>query len=134
MIDNCTDFPPDIVRKISLDIPFNDLGKFCSSSERCNQLVCNNNKYWKLRFEKDFGFEPDGEGYIDWKPYYEFYGNKIRIDQINSMLNYSFDELQDIFEQLVIDYINYNSAYDYFKLRSFSNAYSYLKDNIIHKF
>ena len=107
------DLPYERLYDIALNMDFNTLINFCQTNRFLSQ-ICEDNRFWRLKFEHDFGFRPKEKGYIDWKLYYELYADEIRKDQIDKMLEYSSRQLQSTFEQLVIDYINYNTTTDYF--------------------
>jgi hypothetical protein len=46
--------PPDIIRKISLDLTYDEIRRFCRTSKRFENMVCNNNIFWSNKLELDF--------------------------------------------------------------------------------
>lgn len=46
--------PNEQIIKIALDLSLNDINKFCTSSQRFRNLVCDNDQFWGQRYEQDF--------------------------------------------------------------------------------
>lgn len=62
------DFPNEIIFNIALNIPLCNIINFCLINKRFNEIICNENYFWKQKFIKDFGdatFEVS-----DWKTLY----------------------------------------------------------------
>lgn len=126
MNENCLGLPPDVVRKINLDVPMSDVQNLCRSSKRCNEIICNNDNYWRLRFEKDFWFvneEYESYKYSNWKQHYQYN------DIVRHILFLSNEELQDMLEEIIINKYNNNmSIIDDMKLNILKTSYYTLGD------
>ena len=59
MNDHFDSLPDDVVLHIALFEAINNIDQMCLFSQRFNNLICNNNYFWREKFVKDFG-EPDG--------------------------------------------------------------------------
>jgi alpha-tubulin suppressor-like RCC1 family protein len=69
------DIPNDNIIKIALNESIEDIIKMCRVNSHFNNLLCNNNYFWKLKFINDFGL-PD-INIISWKEAYFNYGKFI---------------------------------------------------------
>ena len=58
MNDRFNSLPTEIILHIALFEPLNNINHMCLSSQRFNNLICNNNYFWREKFVKDFD-EPD---------------------------------------------------------------------------
>lgn len=48
----------DVISSISLHLPYGDIQKVCSTSERYKEIICNNEVFWENKIDKDFpGFK-----------------------------------------------------------------------------
>jgi alpha-tubulin suppressor-like RCC1 family protein len=65
-------FPDEVIFRIAVSEPIEGIPNLCKSSQRINDLVCNNNFYWKHKYIYDFG-EPWNKNIIAWKDAYETY-------------------------------------------------------------
>ncbi|GAH68795.1 unnamed protein product, partial [marine sediment metagenome] len=50
-----TDLPPDMIREIGLELSLNDLFNLCRVNKKLNKFLCDDEIYWRLRYERDFG-------------------------------------------------------------------------------
>ena len=48
------ELPYDIQRKIALDLPPYDLISLCRVDKDTNKNICNSDKFWRLKLQKDF--------------------------------------------------------------------------------
>lgn len=76
--------PTDVLRVMALNMTLDALSSTCRTSQRFNQAICNNNDFWALRVEQDFGRRHDATNTVmqrkpetwSWKRYYaELSGN-----------------------------------------------------------
>ena len=67
--------PDDIVIEIALREPIRNITELCQSSTRFNNLICNNNAFWRQKFIQDSG-EINGN-IISWKEAYQNYGSVV---------------------------------------------------------
>jgi alpha-tubulin suppressor-like RCC1 family protein len=65
--------PNDQLFEIALQLNINDLNYYCLYNSRFNNLICDNNEFWKAKFLYDFG-EPDYDLVTDWKSLYKNHG------------------------------------------------------------
>jgi hypothetical protein len=90
-MNDLLNLPAEIIIEIGLKVDLDALMKLCTTHSTCNELLCSNEAFWKLRLEKDFGI-PE-----------LYYG--------------SYKELYETYYQVgVFDIINYNGFIDYRKL------------------
>jgi len=54
-VSRLTNASPDIVRTISLNVPIENLLNLCLSNKYLNSTICDDEKYWKLRYHQDYG-------------------------------------------------------------------------------
>jgi alpha-tubulin suppressor-like RCC1 family protein len=64
------DLPYETLFNIILDLPLSSLPNYCSTSHQAN-LICQDEYFWQLKFNKDFGNFSKPE-FITWKEYYKF--------------------------------------------------------------
>ena len=55
MNDPFASLPDEVILQIALFEPINNINQMCLSSQRFNNLICNNNYFWREKFVKDFG-------------------------------------------------------------------------------
>ena len=55
MNDPFGSLPDEIILQIALFEPLNNIDQLCLTSQRFNNLICNNNYFWREKFVKDFG-------------------------------------------------------------------------------
>lgn len=55
LINQFNNLPNEIVLKLVLDVPINNIINLCLTDQRFNDAICNNNFFWKQKFIKDFG-------------------------------------------------------------------------------
>ena len=75
-------FPNDVIFNIALKEPIEGIPNLCLSSDRLNNLICNNNNFWKKRFILDFGI-PE-KNIILWKDAYYNYNTVFSFGNNNS--------------------------------------------------
>lgn len=63
----------DILFNIAVNLPIKDVISLCKSNKEYNQLLCNNQRFWKLKYYKDFG--PVSIKIDDWKEAYIHFGD-----------------------------------------------------------
>jgi alpha-tubulin suppressor-like RCC1 family protein len=64
----------DAILQIALQLNIADLSYYCLYNSRFNNVVCNNNWFWKEKFLLDFG--PSEYDFVDdWKSLYKNYGS-----------------------------------------------------------
>jgi alpha-tubulin suppressor-like RCC1 family protein len=64
----------DNIRQIALQLNINDIYYYCLYNARFNDIVCNDNWFWKEKFLIDFG-QPEYDTVDDWKTLYKNYGS-----------------------------------------------------------
>ena len=67
--------PDDIVVQIVVYESIQNISKLCQISRRFNNLICNNNNFWRWKFIYDFG--SPSINIISWKEAYKTYGRVI---------------------------------------------------------
>ena len=72
MNDPFSHLPDEIVIEIALFKPFANITRLCQSSAHFNNVICNNNIFWRQKFILDFGNPP--VNIISWKNAYLNYG------------------------------------------------------------
>jgi alpha-tubulin suppressor-like RCC1 family protein len=72
----------DEIIQIALQLSINDISSYCSSSKRFNDVICDNNWFWKQKTFYDFG-DPDYDYVDDWKVLYKNYGAVYAFGQNN---------------------------------------------------
>jgi hypothetical protein len=48
-------FPDDVIYRIAILEPIEGISNLCKSSPRINNIICNNNTYWRDKFIYHFG-------------------------------------------------------------------------------
>jgi len=64
--------PDELILKIGLELPLEDLVSLCVANRRLNSVLCGNEIYWRSRFIRDFG---DPGFCSNWKDLYRDYAN-----------------------------------------------------------
>jgi hypothetical protein len=64
----------DEILQIALQLNIADLSYYCLYNSRFNDVVCNNDWFWKEKFLMDFG-PPEYDQVEDWKSLYKNYGS-----------------------------------------------------------
>jgi len=49
--------PNDVIVYMALNYDLNTILSFCLTSERMNRVVCQNDNFWRMKFERDFGLQ-----------------------------------------------------------------------------
>jgi alpha-tubulin suppressor-like RCC1 family protein len=65
--------PSETVLNIALQVPLSSISSYCRTSKRSNNLICNNEYFWKLRFFKAHWSINNYTG--SWKKLYEVFLN-----------------------------------------------------------
>lgn len=65
--------PDDMILELALKMSMKDLHETCNINSRYNELICNNQPFWRRKFISDYGNRPDYSG--DWKELYLNYNN-----------------------------------------------------------
>jgi alpha-tubulin suppressor-like RCC1 family protein len=63
----------DILFQIAINLPIKDVIHLCQSNIKYNELLCDNQRFWKMKYRKDFG--PNTIFISDWKEAYIHFGN-----------------------------------------------------------
>jgi alpha-tubulin suppressor-like RCC1 family protein len=66
--------PDDAIITIALQLDINELSYHCLYNSKFNDVVCDNNWFWKQKFLHDFGL-PEYDSVDDWKALYKNYGS-----------------------------------------------------------
>lgn len=61
-MDPFEDLPDELILLQALELPFDELNKFCLVSRRFAHLVCDNEHFWYQKFVKDYGIVPEFRG------------------------------------------------------------------------
>lgn len=81
--------PDEIVFDIALDASMNDIYNLCQLESRFNYLLCNNERFWKEKFIRDYGYIPETNK-MSWKELYEISMNTLYIyGYISSNVRYA---------------------------------------------
>jgi hypothetical protein len=67
---------PDAIIQIALEQDVNYISKMCQLNTRFNNLICNNENFWQLKFIKDFGY-PENINIVSWEEAYKNYGRVV---------------------------------------------------------
>lgn len=65
--------PDDSILQIALSEPISNITKLCLLSIRFNNVICNNNIFWRQKFIQDLGEPPSGMNITSWKNAYQNY-------------------------------------------------------------
>jgi hypothetical protein len=102
-------FPDDIILQIAIKEPISGIPNLCKSSQRLNNLICNNGEFWKEKYIYDFGVP--AINVLFWKDAYYNYG------KIETFGEFSFNanlRVRDVsckhYSTMFID-IDYNVLY-----------------------
>lgn len=89
--------PHEIISDLALSLDINNIINLCKTSKRFNDVICNNNLFWKNKVEHDYG--PITFDVTDWKLFYINFST-IWLMGINTVSNVDFS---DAFNILKID-------------------------------
>jgi alpha-tubulin suppressor-like RCC1 family protein len=64
--------PDDTILQIALYEPIDSINKLCQTSNRFNNLICNNNYFWRQKYIYDYGIP--STNIVNWKEAYQNYG------------------------------------------------------------
>lgn len=111
-LDAFAGVPSDVVRVIALGMTLDAIAKTCLTSKRFNELICNNEDFWRLRLQQDYGkqFSRDKDEQVNeaakrkpagwtWKRYYAELSGNVPAAQALDFANQLAD-LPDVAEQL----------------------------------
>lgn len=71
-------FPDDIILEIAFFEPIESINKMCLINKRFNNLICNNNYFWREKFAIDYSSpETHDENILSWKLAYQDYGKVV---------------------------------------------------------
>ena len=65
--------PPETIFNIALNIPISNISFYCQVSQRFNDIICNNEYFWRLKFFRDYW--PVNYTVGSWKHLYESFMN-----------------------------------------------------------
>jgi hypothetical protein len=51
---NISSLSPDAIRKIALDLTFDEISKLCATSKKFNKLICEDTYFWRSKILADF--------------------------------------------------------------------------------
>ena len=77
MEDYFDNLPSDQLVLIALELQSSQILYFCNSNNRFNKVICHNDRFWHLKFIRDFGL-PDYP-ITDWKSAYKDHGSTIKL-------------------------------------------------------
>lgn len=84
--------PDELLTETALNLSLSDLEHACSTSNRFNQLICDNNVFWRKKFKLDYGYLSEHTS-LRWKHKYStarvYYHGTITNDIIIPYLTYS---------------------------------------------
>lgn len=69
--------PDEYIIEIALYKTIEYITRMCQASRRFNNVICNDEYFWKQKFIYDFGNPPIGVNIISWKEAYENYGTVV---------------------------------------------------------
>ena len=72
--------PSETIIEIALRLPVSDISLYCQTSKRFNDMICNNNYFWREKFLYDYGPPEDDVNITSWKYAYENYGKVVNIN------------------------------------------------------
>lgn len=72
MNDSFKNLPDDVIFQIAINESLDNIARLCQTSNRFNNIICNNNNFWKHKYIHDFG-EPT-INILNWKDAYQNYG------------------------------------------------------------
>jgi hypothetical protein len=111
-LDAFASVPSDVVRVIALGMTLDAIAKTCLTSKRFNELICNNEDFWRLRLQQDYGkqFSRDKDEQVNeaakrklagwtWKRYYAELSGNVPAAQALDFAN-QLAELPDVAEQV----------------------------------
>jgi hypothetical protein len=78
--------PENVLVDIALEMPLLDILHLCVQNKRMNKMVCENDYFWKLRFEKDFTFKKPNDYQGTYKQLYMINVMPISIENIKEMV------------------------------------------------
>lgn len=58
--------PYETIVGIGLKLPISDISLYCQISKRFNNVICNNNYFWREKFYHDFGSISE-QNIVSWK-------------------------------------------------------------------
>ena len=102
----------DILITLALEYDLPTIYKFCSTSKRMYEIICNNNLFWLSKLKKDFPVLQDFNDLINAKKYYEeIYKIMKRYPNINDLYIHAIHEESLDLVKIALDRgadINYN--------------------------
>ena len=66
--------PSERIVDIALSLPLSIIKSFSQTSKKFNQLICENDEFWRRRFIKDYNYDPV-DSKESWKELYKNSGN-----------------------------------------------------------
>ncbi|SNW61943.1 RCC1/BLIP-II protein [Orpheovirus IHUMI-LCC2] len=89
------DAPIEILFNIAKDIPVSKLNALCMNNRRLNNILCNNNNFWKDKYLNDYYYRNDNiKDILDWKSLYKSIYRNIFVQ--GSFLNKKYDRYTSI--------------------------------------
>jgi len=99
--------PPDIKRKIALELSPQDVIKLCNLNSKYNNDICNNKDFWNLKLQRDFPAKYDsltskGLKFVNPKATYirEFLYFSVEIDKFLDNINISNEKRKSTFDRI----------------------------------
>jgi len=90
MINSFNYLPDELIHTLALSFPLREISYFCRSNQRFNNLICNDEYFWRQKFIKDYG-DVDWTGswknlYMDYLNVWIFGGNNLGLLGLGSDL------------------------------------------------
>jgi len=71
-VDNYSNLPFEIIMKTALSLNQESIENLCLTSSTFNQVICNNDYFWQLKFLQDYNYQPIFD-FSSWKELYRGY-------------------------------------------------------------
>ena len=113
-----SNLPNDVIMYMALNMDIPEILSLCNTSNRFNNLVCNNQKYWMNRLLKEFPERINTQNVSRWGPDYKTFYRDIAYHEIDIDVSINFtgepeDDTGDESEDPEEVYINASSSLVY---------------------
>ena len=102
--------PDETILEAAFWEPINYITTMCLTSKRFNNVICNNNDFWRQKFIYDFGQPTRNLNIINWKKAYQKYGETLAFGY-NYFYQLGLGNNQDVYLPTQIPNINSKSIY-----------------------
>ena len=93
----------DIFTLLAMELDYDDIMKFCTSSKKINNAVCKNNDFWRNKFHQKYFFKASSNNF---RQLYKIFNNTIPLEnEIFNLPLFITSELLDFFSNA--DFGNY---------------------------